>query len=105
MYGNDLMATLASVDLNLLVALRALLRHRSVTHAAVEVGVSQLAMSNTLRRLRYLLGDELLIRVGKSYELTAGCTCRHWASGWSGTRGESPTRPAPGSAGSCSTLV
>ena len=65
------MATLASVDLNLLVSLRALLRHRSVTHAAVEVGVSQPAMSNTLRRLRHLLGDELLIRVGKTYELTA----------------------------------
>jgi DNA-binding transcriptional LysR family regulator len=65
------MTTLASVDLNLLVALRALLRHRSVTRAAVEVGVSQPAMSNTLRRLRHVLGDELLIRVGKSYELTA----------------------------------
>src|SRR5882757_7172661 len=66
-----LMATLASVDLNLLVALRALLRHRSVTQAAAEVGVSQPAMSNMLRRLRHLLGDELLIRVGKTYELTA----------------------------------
>jgi len=65
------MATLASVDLNLLVALRALLRHRSVTQAAAEVGVSQPAMSNMLRRLRHLLGDELLIRVGKTYELTA----------------------------------
>jgi len=64
------MATLASVDLNLLVSLRALLRLRSVTRAATEVGVSQPAMSNTLRRLRHLLGDELLIRVGKTYELT-----------------------------------
>jgi DNA-binding transcriptional LysR family regulator len=65
------MVTLASVDLNLLVGLRALLRHRSVSRAADEVGISQPAMSNTLRRLRHLLGDELLIRVGKSYELTA----------------------------------
>jgi len=65
------MTTLASVDLNLLVPLRALLRHRSVTRAAAETGVSQPAMSNTLRRLRRLLEDELLIRVGKSYELTA----------------------------------
>ncbi|MDT7583197.1 MAG: hypothetical protein QOE32_747 [Pseudonocardiales bacterium] len=65
------MATLGSVDLNLLVALRALLRHRNVTHAAVEIGVSQPAMSNTLRRLRRVLDDDLLIRVGKTYELTA----------------------------------
>ncbi|HWN31651.1 MAG TPA: LysR substrate-binding domain-containing protein [Pseudonocardia sp.] len=65
------MTTLASVDLNLLVALRALLRHRSVTKAAAEAGVSQPAMSNTLRRLRRLLDDDLLVRVGKTYELTA----------------------------------
>jgi LysR family nod box-dependent transcriptional activator len=69
--SEDPMATLASVDLNLLVPLRALLRHRSVTRAAAEAGVSQPAMSNTLRRLRRLLDDELLIRTGKSYELTA----------------------------------
>ncbi|MFE5700518.1 LysR family transcriptional regulator [Rhodococcus koreensis] len=68
------MATLASVDLNLLVPLRALLKHRSVTRAAEEAGVSQPAMSNTLRRLRRLLNDELLIRVGKNYELTARAT-------------------------------
>ena len=65
------MTALASFDLNLLVALRALLRHRGVTRAAVEAGVSQPAMSNTLRRLRHLLDDDLLIRTGKTYELTA----------------------------------
>jgi LysR family nod box-dependent transcriptional activator len=64
------MVALASVDLNLLVALRALLRHCSVTRAAAEAGVSQPAMSGNLRRLRHVLGDELLVRVGKTYELT-----------------------------------
>jgi DNA-binding transcriptional LysR family regulator len=64
------MTALASFDLNLLIALRALLRHRGVTRAAVEAGVSQPAMSNTLRRLRRLLDDDLLIRTGKTYELT-----------------------------------
>ncbi len=65
------MATLASMDLNLLVPLRALLHHRSVTRAAEETGVSQPTMSNTLRRLRSVLDDELLIRTGRTYELTA----------------------------------
>lgn len=65
------MATVASIDLNLLVPLRALLRHRSVTRAAEETGVSQPTMSNTLRRLRSVFDDELLIRKGRTYELTA----------------------------------
>ena len=56
------MVALASVDLNLLVALRALLRHCNVTRAAAEAGVSQPAMSSNLRRLRRILGDDLLIR-------------------------------------------
>jgi DNA-binding transcriptional LysR family regulator len=61
---------LAGVDLNLLVSLRALLRERSVTRAARAVGLTQPAMSNALRRLRRLLDDELLIRVGNTLELT-----------------------------------
>jgi DNA-binding transcriptional LysR family regulator len=61
---------LAGVDLNLMVSLHALLRERSVTRAAAVVGITQPAMSNALRRLRRLLGDELLIRVGNSLELT-----------------------------------
>lgn len=53
---------LRSVDLNLLVALEALLRERSVTRAAKAVGLTQPAMSNALARLRDLLGDPLLVR-------------------------------------------
>src|SRR5438045_9546323 len=55
---------LAGVDLNLLVALDALLTERSVTRAAERVGLSQPGMSNTLARLRKLFGDPLLVREG-----------------------------------------
>lgn len=53
---------IASVDLNLLVALEALLEERHVTRAASRVGLSQPAMSAALRRLRDLFGDPLLLR-------------------------------------------
>ena len=53
---------LASVDLNLLVALEALLEHRNVTHAAQHVGQSQPAMSRALARLRGMFNDDLLVR-------------------------------------------
>ncbi|TNE81542.1 MAG: LysR family transcriptional regulator, partial [Gammaproteobacteria bacterium] len=41
-----------SVDLNLLVYLDVLLKERNVTRAAENLGISQPAMSNGLRRLR-----------------------------------------------------
>jgi DNA-binding transcriptional LysR family regulator len=50
------------IDLNLLVYLDALLRERNVTRAAQQLGLSQPAMSNGLRRLRTLLDDPLLVR-------------------------------------------
>jgi len=55
---------LASIDLNLLVALEALLEERSVGAAGRRVGLSQPAMSHALRRLRELLDDPLLVRSG-----------------------------------------
>ena len=55
---------LTGVDLNLLVALDALLAERSVTRAADRLGLSQPGMSNTLARLRKLVGDPLLVRQG-----------------------------------------
>lgn len=61
---------LAGVDLNLLVALRALLQERNVTRAAAVVGLSQPAMSNALGRLRRQFGDELLVREGRGLTLT-----------------------------------
>jgi DNA-binding transcriptional LysR family regulator len=61
---------LAGVDLNLLVALRALLQEQNVTRAAQVVGLSQPAMSNALARLRRQFGDELLVREGRGLTLT-----------------------------------
>ncbi len=61
---------LRNVDLNLLLPLKALLHERNVTRAAERVHLSQSAMSRTLDRLRSELGDELLVRVGRNYELT-----------------------------------
>jgi DNA-binding transcriptional LysR family regulator len=61
---------LASLDLNLLVSLDALLQQRSVTRAAAQMGLSQPALSASLARLRRHFGDELLTRVGNDYRLT-----------------------------------
>jgi DNA-binding transcriptional LysR family regulator len=53
---------LAGIDLNLLTSLDALLATQSVTRAARALGRTQPAVSHALRRLRELLGDELLVR-------------------------------------------
>jgi DNA-binding transcriptional LysR family regulator len=61
---------LAGIDLNLVVAFDALARERSVTRAARVMGVTQSAMSHTLRRLRALLRDPVLVRTGDGMVLT-----------------------------------
>lgn len=61
----------AGFDLNLLRALDALLTDSSVSSAARRVGVTQSAMSRSLRRLRELLGDELLVRTSRGMHPTA----------------------------------
>jgi DNA-binding transcriptional LysR family regulator len=61
---------LNSLDLNLLVALDALLRDASVSRAAMRIGLSQPAASHALQRLRDLVGDPLLVRNGARMELT-----------------------------------
>ncbi|GAA1858756.1 LysR family transcriptional regulator [Actinomadura bangladeshensis] len=61
---------LASVNLNLLVPLLAMLEERSVTRAAERVGLTQSAMSHALARMRRLLGDDLLVRQGNAVTLT-----------------------------------
>jgi DNA-binding transcriptional LysR family regulator len=57
-------------DLNLLVALRALLEEANVTRAGERIGSGQSTMSSALARLRTVFQDELLVRVGREYELT-----------------------------------
>lgn len=56
---------MASIDLNLLLALDALLTERHVTRAAERVGITQPAMSRSLQRLRALFGDPLLVRTAQ----------------------------------------
>lgn len=60
----------AGKDLNLLIALRALLEEENVTRAGDRIGMGQSSMSTALSRLRTQFGDELLVRVGRDYELT-----------------------------------
>lgn len=62
---------LSGVDLNLLVALDALLTQRNVTRAAEQVSIGQPAMSAALARLRKQFNDPLLHRVGQGYALTS----------------------------------
>ncbi|WP_197061039.1 LysR family transcriptional regulator [Microbacterium mangrovi] len=57
-------------DLNLMVALRALLEETNVTRAGERIGVGQSTMSTALARLRTVFHDELLVRVGRDFELT-----------------------------------
>src|SRR5690348_7969091 len=64
-------AGLRRYDLNLLLSLRALLHTRNVTQAGEWLGVTQPAMSSDLRRLRQMFKDELLVRAGRGYQLTA----------------------------------
>lgn len=61
---------LSNLDLNLLVALNALLEERNVTRAGQRIGLSQPAMSAALARLRRHFHDDLLVRVANAYELT-----------------------------------
>jgi LysR family transcriptional regulator, nod-box dependent transcriptional activator len=59
------------LDLNLLVALDALLDERSVSLAADRIFLSQSATSSALGRLREYFGDELLVAKGRQMVLTA----------------------------------
>lgn len=61
---------LRGLDLNLLLALHALLAERHVTRAAQRIGLSQSAMSHALSRLRDLFADPLLVRSSQGMVLT-----------------------------------
>jgi DNA-binding transcriptional LysR family regulator len=54
------------VDLNLLIALDALLEENSVAAAADRLHLSPPAMSRTLSRIRRATGDDILVRSGRS---------------------------------------
>jgi DNA-binding transcriptional LysR family regulator len=64
------MLTINNLDLNLLRVLDTLLAERNVTRSAELLRRSQPAVSNALRRLRTLLGDDLLVRGPQGLVLT-----------------------------------
>lgn len=61
---------LQRADLNALVTLSVLLEVRSTTEAADRLAKTQSAVSHTLRKLRATFNDDLLIKQGKSFELS-----------------------------------
>ena len=60
----------ASIDLNRLVVLHAVISERSVTRAAAALHVTPSAVSNALARLRATFDDPLLVRSGRGLVLT-----------------------------------
>ncbi|QBR03759.1 LysR family transcriptional regulator [Paraburkholderia pallida] len=56
---------LRELDLNLLLVLHELLAQGSASKAAESLGMSQPAVSNSLNRLRKMLGDDLFLRTSK----------------------------------------
>ncbi|MBL3582287.1 LysR family transcriptional regulator [Oleidesulfovibrio alaskensis] len=61
---------ISSVNLNLLVALKALLDEGNVTRAAERLHITQSGMSKNLAQLRELFDDPLLVRSGNALVLT-----------------------------------
>lgn len=61
---------LQGLDLNLLIALDALLSEKNVTRAAERIHISQPGMSAALQKLRHYFDDPILERVGRGMELT-----------------------------------
>lgn len=59
------------LDLDLLRVFAAVLRERHVTRAALRLGLTQSAVSNALRRLRVLFGDDLFQRTPQGMLPTA----------------------------------
>jgi DNA-binding transcriptional LysR family regulator len=70
-YEHGARERLREVDANLLYALHALLEERNLTRAGERLMMSQPAMSGALTRLRKHFDDELLVRSGRGFELTA----------------------------------
>lgn len=61
---------LQGLDLNLLIALDAVLSEKNVTRAAERIHISQPGMSSALQKLRQYFDDPLLERIGRNMELT-----------------------------------
>lgn len=61
---------LKDVDLNLLLVFNKLLAERRVSKVAEGLGMTQSGVSNALKRMRVLLGDELFVRTARGMEPT-----------------------------------
>lgn len=61
---------LKDIDLNLLLVFHQLLLHRRMSKVADALGMTQPGVSNALKRLRLLLGDELFVRTTRGMEPT-----------------------------------
>ena len=61
---------LSPVDLNLLVALDALLQESTMGRAAALLGISKPAMSHAIARLRAQTGDPIVVRAGQKWVLS-----------------------------------
>jgi DNA-binding transcriptional LysR family regulator len=69
--GGWIMVNLRSFDLNLLLALKALLEEKSVSRAAERLCLSQPAMSHVLSKLRSQLDDPILVKSASGMVPTA----------------------------------
>lgn len=89
-------------DLNLLLVFDALNEHGQVTLAARALGVTQPAVSNSLRRLREIVGDPLFVRSGNAMRPTARARAmrnpvRHALGQLAGALGEAAFSPGSAS--------
>jgi len=62
---------LRQLDMNLLLVFHTLIKLRSVTLTAKEIGLTQAGVSHALARLRNILGDELFLKYNRSMQPTA----------------------------------
>ena len=73
---------LRQTDFNLLLALRIILDEGNVTAAAAAMGVSQSAMSHTLKRVRTQFDDAIMVRNGAGMEPTKKALAIHRQLSW-----------------------
>ncbi len=64
------MTDLRKVDVNLIVVLDAILKEKNLTRAGELIGMTQPAVSGALARLRQQYDDPILVRNGRTFDLT-----------------------------------
>ena len=85
------MVNIRTFDLNLLLALKALVEEKSVSLAAKKLCISQPAMSHVLRKLRSQLDDPILVKLSSGMIPTArACPAGSDGCGPPGDRKERP---------------